>query len=239
MSTTRDLIGSLQVALKKTFDDSDITLAQISYWVSFFINKFNSIKQQTGTDNGLYLSVFTEVPIQVSSVNANPNLVAGRKYFILPSGILDLPNDGGINYISYMDFDGACQNSFTATQFTRTTPKRARVIYFDLDEKPTPSNPYFYVVGNYVYLLGVECVQFPYVEVGLVTTFDPFSSCDLDSEIALDPALFADVYKSVLDLGRFVMLIPNDNLNDASDTNTGNVPTQKLVSVNQEPQTQE
>lgn len=236
MSTARELIGSLQIALKKTFDDSEISLAQIAYWVSFFINKYNSLKLTGGADSGMYLSVFSNVPVLEATTNANPNLVAGRKYFVLPASILDLPNDGGIVYISYPDFPGACQPSYAGVTFDRITPQTARVKYYSPYETPSPDKPCYLVVGNYVYLLGIDCVSVPELEVGLHTSFNPLTDCSIDSTLSLDPGLYADVYKNVLDLGRWVMLVPVDYTNDASDDTEQEAPTQRVVSLNQDNQ---
>lgn len=234
MSTIREMAGSLQISLKKSFDDSDVPLAQIVFWINFYVNKYNSIKIASGVDNGLYLSIYTGVPVTVSSSSSNPNLVAGRKYVILPTGILDLPGDKGINYISYMSMDGACGEPFRYVVFDRTIPIGSRVNEFSKYTQPSPATPYFYVVSNYVYLIGIECVSVSEVEMGLFSTFDPFSSCNIDENMPLDPALYADVYRNVLEMGRFVQLIPQHAVNDASDSTQGTAPTQRVVSINQD-----
>ena len=236
MSTFRELTASLQVSLKKTFISSDISLAQIAFWCKIFINKYNSAKLGI-IESGRYLSIFTNVPVTSDTTSTNPNYIAGRKYFILPSNILDIKDDGGIDYISYTDFDQACQPSFAGVVFTRTTPTKARLRYWTPYETPKPNNPYFYLVNNIVYLLGLECVNISGLEIGLYTAFDPFAECSVDEDMQLDPALEVDIYKNVLELGRLTALIPIDRINDGSDNPDKAAPTQRFVSLNdQQPQ---
>lgn len=103
-------------------------------------------------------------------------------------------------------------------------------------ETPTPDNPYFYRVGENVYLLGIENITVNYLEAGLITAFDPFYTGSLDDELDLGEEGFDYVIKNVLDLGRFMLLMPEDRLNDANEDLSGPaVPGQKLVSVNQQP----
>ncbi len=237
--TFRNLIGSLEVALKKTFDDADISLAQIAFWCTLFINKYRTARIQS-ENTGRYTTIFPNVPIYTPTTSTI-NYIAGRKYLILPSNILDLPNDEGIAYISYNQFSGYCPPPFTATQFTRTTINASGALYFNVYETPQPDNPYFYLItNNIVYLLGVECINLNSLEVGLVTTFDPFTNCVMDENMDLDEALVADVYKNVLELGRFTMLVPSNTVNDASDSNDNSqAPKQRVVSVNQPQDNQE
>jgi len=225
----------LHKSLKQTFDDADISFSQVVHWVQFFINKFQQAKLSVN-DSGLYLSVYTGLPVLTFSTS-DVNEVTGRKYFELPNSIHDFNLDGGIKYVSYVDKDGACAPSFASVRFTRTDPVRAKRLYMTEYEKPTPGNPYFYRVRDYVYLLGVEDISVRYVEAGLLTTFDPFSECDMDQPMWLDEGVMADVFKSVVDLGRFVMLVPAESVNEGSNTvDKGDIPTQKIVSVNQQPE---
>jgi len=233
-TTIRILAGDLHKSLKQTFDDADISFSQVVHWAQFFVNKYVQRSIQS-IDSGLYLSIFPDVPVQEFVANVQPNEVKGRKYILLPDSIHDLDDDGGIKYISYSDKEGACAPGFTGKRFTRTTPTKARRLYMNVYEVPSPQNPYFYRVRNNTYLLGIEEINVKYVEVGLYTTFDPFSACDLDAELWMDEAQIAYVFKSVVDIGRFIMLIPSDTLNEGSNTeNAAETPSQRLVGLNAE-----
>jgi len=236
--TFRLLVGSLSTALKKTFDDTDISDAQIAVWCTFFINKYRTARIQSES-TGRYTTIFPNVPIYTPTTSTI-NYIAGRKYLILPSNILDLPNDEGISYISYNQFSGYCPPPFTATQFTRTTINSSGALYFDVYQTPQPDNPYFYLIANnIVYLLGVECINLNSLEIGLIISFDPLNNCVTDENMDLDEALVSDVYKNVLELGRFVMLVPSNTVNDASDSNeNAQAQKQRVVSVNQSQENQ-
>ena len=66
-------------------------------------------------------------------------------------------------------------------------------------------------------MLGIDSITVNSLEVALITTFDPFVDCNFDDTMDLDDALVAEVYKSVLELGRFVMILPSDTTNTGKD----------------------
>ena len=235
-TTLRQMAGELHVSLKQSFDDADITLAQVAHWCQFFINKFASAKIAT-SDSGLYLSIYTDVPVVTPTVDVSPNIIANRKYAVLPNSIHDFDLDKGVKYISYTDFDEACGPSFTGVRFIRTSTTKSKTLYFSPYTYPKPSNPYFYRVRNNIYFLGVEKINLHYVEMGLYTTFDPFTLTSMDEPLYLDEALMADVYKNVLDIGRFVMLVPSEIINEGSNSLNPNAnPKQRVVSLNEQQQ---
>ena len=236
MATVRELAGNIHLQLKQLNDDSDIRFSQVVFWVSFFLNKYRYTKIPT-TNSGRYLSIFQNVPVGMFLTSVPPHQVASRKYFELPANIFDFKDDRSIRYITYSPFDDECFPNFTGVVFSRTTPENSRRLFYSPYEIPSPRNPYWYRVGNYVYLLGVECINLTSIEVGLITAYNPFD-CNLDDEIG-DVEIYDYITRNCLDLGRFTMLVPTDQVNDANSTNTASqVPTQKIVSVNQQPQQQ-
>ncbi len=228
MSSVREISGSLQVAIKKTNDDADISFIMITQWVKFFINKFRSAKAEA-TTSGLYVSTY-EVSVTTDSNN--------RKYITLPTNIYDYEGDRGIDYITINQVTGVDTPMFTGYKFSRTTPGKARSLYYSEYERPTPENPYFYRLQNSVYFLGVEAIGLNTVEVGLKSEFNPFAAdYDLDEDLYLDPAVEADVYKNVLEISRFVMQIPQDSINQGKDeVSPEAAPSQRLVSLNEKAQ---
>lgn len=231
-TTARSMISEIHKSLKQAFDDSDISFAQAAHWTMFFVNKLAQRKLGQN-DSGLYLSVYPDIPVQIFTTSVQPNQVEGRKYIILPNSVHDFDLDRGVKYIAYSDKDDACMPSFAGATFTRTSPTKAKRLYFNPYEVPAPNNPYFYRVRNYIYLLGIENISVRYVEAGLYTTFDPFAEADLDQPLWLDEGSQADVFKLVMDLGRFVMLVPEETINEgANSVNKSEIPTQKIISVN-------
>lgn len=101
-----------------------------------------------------------------------------------------------------------------------------------LDEKPSPANPYFYRAEDRLYLLGIECINPCGIELGIYTDVDP-DTCDLDEEFPLPTELIPILQRYVMDLGRFVLMMPNDRINEGNaDMSISNVPKSKLISVN-------
>lgn len=242
MATTLRLFASnIELMLKQANVDG-ISFNQIVLWSSYFINKYryaklvsqNSIGYQF--DSGAYLMTFANVPVITPTGSVDPNIIRNRKYIELPSVIYDLNKDEGIKYISYSDFYLSCQPSFTGVRFTRTTPAKARRLYFSEYEKPSPNNPYFYRKSNIIELLGIEEIDVDTLEVGILSVFEPFVNGGLDSILDVGEEALSDITKQVLDLGRFMLLMPEDKVNDSADTNaTSQVPKSKLISVNQNP----
>ena len=156
--------------LKQNFRQGELTLNHVAYWVSIYADRL-LILHDKKIDSGLSLKVFNSVPVLTDPVTH-------RKYIIIPTGVYDLDHDGGIVYISYTyQID---TNAFTQVTFGWTTPESSKRLYWTDEEKPTPDNPYFYRVGNDLFLLGIECIDVTAVEVGLKATF---SVCNLDDEM--------------------------------------------------------
>lgn len=234
-TTLRTIVNDISKDLKQTFDDKEVLDIQIAHWVIMIGNRIRS-QHIAKRDSGAFLSVFPNVPVQMFTANAGRNQIKGRKYIEIPEVIYDYDKDGGIEYISYYveELEPGCPPPFTNQTFTRTTPSDVQRIYFSSYEKPNPKNPYFYRVGRYIYLLGVECVNVKNLEIGIYAALKPVT----DPELQLDePFDFPEetlyiLKRQVIDLGRFVLLMPQDKVNDGTNEQV-NVPANKLTSVNE------
>lgn len=235
-TTLRTIVNDISKDLKQISDDKEVTDVQIAHWVIMFANRIRS-QHVAKRDSGAFLSVFTNVPVQTFSAGANPNEIKGRKYIEIPEVIYDYDKDGGIEYLSYY-VDGYFENCpppFTNQTFTRTTPSTAQRLYFSKYETPNPKNPYFYRVGPYLYLLGIECTDVKTVEIGIYAAIRPVTDDELDLDARFDfpEETLIILKRQVLDLGRFVLMMPQNRINDGSNDITGQVPTNKLTSVNE------
>jgi hypothetical protein len=164
--------------------------------------------------------------------------VKGRKHIVLPTCIFDYDKDGGVEYISYyMDKDEPnCPPKFVNQTFTRTSPGDVQRLYMSEYEKPNGKNPYWYRAGQYIYLLGLECINPTAVEIGIYSTIKPITDpdIDLDGPFPFPEELLIQLKRQVLDLGRFVLVIPEERVNDGVDVDAQrNMPLNKLTSVNE------
>lgn len=236
MSTIlRHIVDDIAEDLKQTLDDKTIQPIQIAYWIILIGNrlKFQHIGKR---DSGSFLNVYDEVPVETKTISKLPNEIKNRKYIRLPRSIYDYNKDGGIEYISYCldDPQEGCPPPFTNVTFDRTTPSKSHRLYFSKYEKPSPAQPYFYVVHDYVYLLGIECVDIKTLEIGIYSTLDPVTEIDLDKPFDFPDELLSILKRQVIDLGRFSLLMPEEKINDGANQIGANaVPTNKLVSVNE------
>ena len=230
----RYIVDDIAKDLKQTFDDKIVQKSQIAYWVLMVGNRLKS-QHISKRDSGAFLSTFI-VPVEVHNSNSNPNEVKNRKHVILPKSIYDYDKDNGVEYMSYYIEEKAkgCPPPFTHKKILRTTPGDSERLYYTEYEKPSPKNPYWYRVGDHLYLLGLECVNVTQVEIGIYSALDPITEIDLDNVFDFPDELLIQLKRQVLDLGRFVLLIPQERVNDGADSTTNKrVPTNKLVSVNE------
>ena len=215
--TYRYVVYDLQRNFNAAFDDADFTFNQILYWVQVFANKLR-VQQNNITNSDLFTSTYSSVPVQIDS--------KGRPYIDLPTQIMDLPNNMGVVYITYNSDTCKCEGPMFAQKwFHGVDMNKVRALYFDEYTKPSPSNPYFYRVGdkvdgvsvNRIYLLGIECIKVEDVEIAIKSSLDPTTTCNIDDKIDLPDEMIADLMSQVLQLGRYVMMMPEESTNDGAD----------------------
>jgi hypothetical protein len=224
--TYRFVAYDLQKSLKKTFDDADITLIQIIYWVQVVANRIR-LQQYAVTKSDLFTSTFYPVTVQKDDKS--------RKYIDLPTQIMDLPNNEGIAYITYNIDTLSCHgDSFAQTFFQPVNTMEVQHLYLDEYTTPSAKNPYFRRVAdkvnnvsvNRIYLLGIECVEVKDVEIAVRSSLDPRNICSLDDELPIPDERVGELIQEVLKLGRYVMLIPDERANDGADSTEVKQPKQ-------------
>ncbi len=232
MTKIRFIVDETLVTLKQTIQDRQVSDVQVAYLIILAANDLKA-KHIVKRSSGAFLKPFSEIPVFVSSVNQDGKIVKGRQFIYLPKSIFDFDGDRAIDYIAYTSDGGKnCPPRFTEVTFTRTTPKASHRLYMSSYEKPKPSTPYFYRMGDLVFFLGTEEINLTDVEAGLFTTIDPIDKIDIDSELDFPEELLKQLKISVLDMARFVLMVPNDRTNDgANEVVQKQVPTNKLVSV--------
>jgi hypothetical protein len=237
--TYRFVVYDIEKSLKQSFDDANITFTQILYWVQVVANNLRAENYLQKKEDA-YISTFQPVPVLTDS--------KGRKYIDLPTQILNLRYDAGIRYITY-NFETCCCGGDPLSQvvFDRTTPDALRNLYAEPYTTPNPKNPFFYRIAdkvngvsvNRLYLLGIECVDVTDVEIGILSTMNPSDLCNLDDELPLSDELIYTLISEVLKLGRFVMMVPEERVNEGSDSGEGIVPKTPVAAPNVAPQEEE
>jgi hypothetical protein len=99
---------------------------------------------------------------------------------------------------------------------------------------PMPDDPYFYRIQNRVWLLGLECIDVPGLEIGIYSTFDPSTECSLDAEFDFPSELIPILQQQILGLGRFLLQIPINFTNQGAEENTNDVPKKNPVIVEEQ-----
>ena len=225
MTSWRQIIYDIFSILKQNFNDKEITLNHIAYWVQVYSDRLLSQHIQKH-ETEAYLQTFSQVPVLTETPT-------GRQYIEIPESIYDFDKDNGIVFIAY-DYM-VDTNAFAYIRFTRTTMTEAIRLSWTSEETPTPKNPYWYRANKHkIYLLGTECISLKFVEVGLYVKMGV--PCDLDEEFNFPPELITVLQRQILDLGRFVLQIPRDRVMDADYTtdNNAQIPRTKIISVNEQ-----
>ena len=215
--TYRYVVYDLQKNFNATFDDADFTFNQILYWVMVIANRLR-VQQTMLTNSDLFTSTFNNIPVLTDS--------NGRKYIDLPVQIMDLQNNAGVVYLTYNEDTCSCEGPrFAQVWFQGVNLPNVQHLYLDAYTTPSASNPYFYRVGhkvdgsgvNRLYLLGVECVPVTSVEIAVKSSLDPKKLCNIDEEIPVPDEMIQDLVMQVLQLGRFIMLMPKEVTNEGED----------------------
>lgn len=228
-ATIRMVVFDLLNDLKQVYSGSSLSPFKIFYWVMVHADRLRKLHIEK-IDSGAYVYKFDDIPVEVEAST-------GRNRFELPSAVYDFDKDDGVDYLCYPSEIDLSLPAFAGVTFTRTTPGKSARLYFRKDEKPSPQNPYFYRQNKYIYLLGVEEINLTKVEAGLKTSLAPAAlDTDIDAPFDFPQDLIPVLKRQILDLGRFVMQIPADLINDGAAFDSKNMPTQKLVSVNSDQQ---
>jgi hypothetical protein len=239
--TYRYVVYDLQKNFNATFDDADFTFNQVLYWVMVVANRLR-IQQVLATGSDLFTSTFDSITVHTDA--------KGRKYIDLPTQVMDLPNNGGVIYITYNEDTCSCEGpAFAQVWFQPVNIGSVQNLYGDEYTKPSSRNPYFYRVGhevngtgvNRLYLLGIECAPVKDVEIAVRSSLDPKKLCNIDEEIPIPDEMIQDLMMQVLQLGKFIMLMPKENSNEGEDEAELNTQmyANRAVSLPQTQQTQE
>jgi hypothetical protein len=227
MATYRFVANDIRTSLKQMYDDADISLVLVIYWMHVFGDRLKMLHIGKYS-SGAFLSRFTAVPVERDDPDPYP-------FITLPQRIYDYDKDKGIGYITYdSSISVGGEPVLGSVEFQRTYPSALKFLYSREEERPSPDNPYFYRVGDKVYLVGVERVNLLSVDLGLFTTFDPtiFSSptFSIDNTFDFPEHLLPLLRREILEMGRFVLLIPDNVNNDGSgQVNPGEVPSSRIL----------
>ena len=215
MVTYRYAANEIRTALRQVYDDADIRLPLVVYWMQIF---GDSLKRQhiQKISSGAFLSVFRSVPVERDIDASIP-----YPFVELPQGIYDYDYDKGIDYITHhFSYSVGGQPTLGSVKFNRITPNGLERLYMREEERPSSSNPYFYRVGERVYLVGIERANIQYVEMGLMTTFDVTQPINLDDAFDFPEHLLSLLKRQILEMGRFVLMVPENMSNDGTSQDT-------------------
>jgi len=205
-TTYRYLANSVMMTLKQRFDDSAITMPQVVLWIQHAVNAVRAPHIKKQDPSGAFLTIIDNVAVESDHLK--------QKFITLPRTIYDYEYDRGIEMIYYPN--EKC-NPFLVP-FSRVDFGGLHRLQMDEYEKPTPEYPVFWRHHSHIHLGGLECIDVPYVILGIYDTIDFYNNiCDLDTAIDVPEKLLLGIEKQVLDLARFGSIVTGDNTNDGVD----------------------
>ena len=230
--TLRTLTNDFLATYKQINPEKKINFNQGLFWIVTIANRLKAQHIAKGTSQA-FLNIFPEIEL-LEATTTTDEVVAGRKYIVIPKSIYDYTEDRGVSYISFgHDSDVCGRPGFTFSKFSRTTAAQAHRLYMRQREIPSLENVYWYRVDDKIYFLGLETFIGTYLEAGLFITFDPLSTIDIDAHFDFPDELIEVLQRRLYDLGKFVLLVPKDYKTDAiPSVETTNAAGQKLSSVN-------
>jgi len=221
-STLRYIVYDLITIFKQTYDDSDITPYQMTYWVLTHADRLRK-QHIEKRDTGEYLAMF-DVDVSTDT--------DGLKYITIPQRIYDMDKDRAIKFIAYQKEVGDVTPKYVQQTFSRVAAADAQRLYYRTEETPSATNPYFFRVGDIIKFLGLEEATVDSVEVGLITTLDPsLVTLDLDQPFDFPQDLLPVLQRQVLDIGLLALQTPRDLNNDGTGEAAGQAPQRKMTSV--------
>lgn len=225
MHTLRIIADEVRTTIKQTFDDKDVSRAQVAFWLIIVGNNLLG-KHIEKRSSGAHINVYYPVPVLGDK---------GRKFIELPSQIFDYNQDSGIEFMAYYNHDEECLPEYQRQKFTRTTPSELQWLRDDKHTKPSVRNPYFWREGDKIHLVGIERAPVKEVEIGIYQTIKSLTEIDIDEPFRFPEELLETLKRQVTDLARYSFLFPQDNKNDGSDTATDpqSKAIPKIQSVNQ------
>jgi hypothetical protein len=231
--TVGDFRDEIKLALGENIDDAIWSDLAIEYNIRLAANKLKKqalTKMYRANDMKSAVDMVSTV---VLTLALDPN--TDYRYVTPPTESFDLPQGQGINYASYyrLGLPPNCPPQVARAQFSITTWRELMLIYSDPLQRPSPQRPRFIPGDKRVYVFGVD-PQITQIQMGLYLALDT-DSIDPTDVIALPPETMFDLRRIVLMTGNWILLTPNERLqNDGRDVAI-NAPKQaapQIVSVN-------
>lgn len=214
--TYRYAVSDLKLSLKIITKDAEISTESVIFWVMTCQN-FIRQRHLKVSATGSYLSEYygtNSLPVETDTI---------KKWINLPVGIYDLDNEKAIDYL-ILNTPGVPFSK--CPRCTQTDANIIDLLHWNPYEKPSPSNPYFYRVGNQIFILGIENVAVPTVSLGVYGALDPRPIfLNPDSPLGINDEEYPQLKEMVMNLGRFVMVVPSNRTEQGDDARNESLKT--------------
>lgn len=240
--TYGDFIDDILMTLGMTHDDAVLHRAAAAYNMGIIIDRIKTQRLRKAVVSGASTRGITDMVTTYIVPIASETYLNGRNYFTLPGEILNIPMNGGIEYITYAN-NSDCDKALIGKPFNLCTPGEVHNLNADAFQRPSPAVPYYYrarlqtATDRYddrVWVLGPG-PSVGYLEVGLYLSLGNIETIDPDAPMDLPADLIYLVKRAMLDMSRWLLLVPQQRLrNDGRDFGVKEQPLQppQGISVN-------
>lgn len=243
MPTYAQVADDVAIALGYTADDSLRKRNQIAYNVKLVRDK--PAKQILAESYGKHdprggSDLLTTEIVAVTWNDVGDAIVNDfdAVYFDLPSSVIGVDHDGGINAIRYLrnDIPMECPPFAALNPFTGTTLASLSTIYGSAYQRPSPKQPYYARAnaGNKdrVYLFGIR-EKVKHVWISIYATAD-FMTMSLDGDINLPDEKLHTLKQMVMQIELGILQVPQErDKNDGRDFEPGQITrTNSPISIN-------
>lgn len=240
--TYKEFIDDILMALGFTHDDAVRNRRAAAYNMGLIVDRLNTQRMRKDILGGMSTrtapmqSTTYIVPVQ------SETYLNGRNYFKLPGDILNIPFNGGVEYIRYSN-NSNCDKALMGKPFTIAAPGELHNLEADAFQRPSPAVPYYYrarlktddaLYDDRIWLIGPGATVGS-LEVGLYSSIGDVDAIDPEEEMNLPPDLAYLVKRQMLSMEAWVTLMPlQRRTNDGRDFKVGErVPVMPpLVSIN-------
>lgn len=221
MATYRYIAHDIAHDLKQLYDDAQVNLASIAYWMHIVGDYYKRIRIER-YDAHQYLSTIRGV---------TPTVDADGTYITIPA-VYDFQRDKGVDYVEIVVGGKILRCSWT----TVSQLGRIRV---SKEEAPSATNPVCYLDAHRLYLLPGN-LTYTSCTLGLYTSFDTTKTIKLDDEFVFPQDTLPRLKADLLNMGRLVLAMPENAVNDGTSqpTQKASIPNQPVTAPADETQQQ-
>jgi len=237
--TYGDLLDDVMYTLGFTHDDAVLHRTAALGNMAIIIDRLKTQRLRKAIVSGSSTRGITDMTTTYIVPISGETYLNGRNYFVLPGEILNIPMNGGIEYIAYAN-NSNCDKALIGKPFTICTPGELHNLDGDAFQRPSPQVPYYYrsrlntgtnQYDDRVWVIGPGATV-GYLEICLYLSLGELEAIDPDRDIDLPADMVYLLKRAMLDMANWLLLTPQQRLrNDGRDFGVNQQPLRPPVAT--------